>query len=128
MVKNLPSNAGDAGSILGRGTKIPHVMGQLSPCTTTTEPEQESLCAANYRAHALWSPRATTREEKTVHCELVSLGHRKPRFGELGKNFFAIEKSDIYHFSVKSFSFHDYIQDVMIYNKDQIFILFEITK
>ena len=24
MVKNLPSNAGDAGSIAGRGTKIPH--------------------------------------------------------------------------------------------------------
>ena len=38
LVKNLPSNAGDAGSIPGRGTKIPHVMGQLSPHTATTEP------------------------------------------------------------------------------------------
>ena len=28
--KNLSSNAGDAGSIPGRGAKIPHVMGQLS--------------------------------------------------------------------------------------------------
>ena len=28
--KNLSSNAGDAGSIPGWGTKIPHVMGQLS--------------------------------------------------------------------------------------------------
>ena len=36
-VKNLPSNAGDAGSIPGWGTKIPHASGQLSPCTTTTE-------------------------------------------------------------------------------------------
>ena len=31
VVKNQPSNAGDAGSILGRGTKIPHAAGQLSP-------------------------------------------------------------------------------------------------
>ena len=30
-VKNLPSNAGDVGSIPGRGTKIPHAAGQLSP-------------------------------------------------------------------------------------------------
>ena len=32
MVKNLPSNAGDVGLIPGRGTKIPHAMGQLSLC------------------------------------------------------------------------------------------------
>ena len=37
VVKNLPSNAGDASSIPGRGTKIPHAAGQLSPLTTTTE-------------------------------------------------------------------------------------------
>ena len=33
MVKNPPSNAGDMGSIPGRGTKIPHATGQLSSCT-----------------------------------------------------------------------------------------------
>ena len=38
MVKNLPSNAGDAGLILGWGAKIPHAMGQLSPRAATTEP------------------------------------------------------------------------------------------
>ena len=38
MVKNLPANAGDAGSIPGLGTKIPHSMGQLSLFTTPTEP------------------------------------------------------------------------------------------
>ena len=45
MVKNPPSNAGDAGSIPGRGTKIPHPAGQLSPapqllspCTSSREP------------------------------------------------------------------------------------------
>ena len=38
VVKNPPSNAGDAGSIPGRGTKITHAVGQVSPHTTTTEP------------------------------------------------------------------------------------------
>ena len=37
VVKNPPYNAGDAGLIPGRGTKIPHAMGQLSPRTTTTD-------------------------------------------------------------------------------------------
>ena len=37
VVKNPPSNAGDAGSIPGKGTKIPHAAGQISPRTTTTE-------------------------------------------------------------------------------------------
>ena len=38
VAKNLPSNAGDMGLIPGQGTKIPHAMGQLSPCGTATEP------------------------------------------------------------------------------------------
>ena len=37
MVKNLPSNAGDVGSIPGQGIKIPHAAGQLSPHATTRE-------------------------------------------------------------------------------------------
>ena len=36
-VKNTPSNAGDEGSIPGRGTKISCAMGQLSPHATTIE-------------------------------------------------------------------------------------------
>ena len=48
MVKNPPTNAGDAGLIPDQGTKIPQTMGQLSPCTTTTEP-----ACLNYRA---WVP------------------------------------------------------------------------
>ena len=31
VVRNLPSNAGNLGLIPGRGTKIPHATGQLSP-------------------------------------------------------------------------------------------------
>ena len=37
-VKNLPCNAGDAGSIPDRGTKVPHAVGQLSPRATNSEP------------------------------------------------------------------------------------------
>ena len=62
MVKNPPSNAGDAGSIPHRGTKIPHATGQLRLHAATTEPVHH-----NYRAHVLFSPRATTRE-KPVCC------------------------------------------------------------
>ena len=37
VVKNLPANAGDMGSIPGLRTKIPHALGQLSTCAETTE-------------------------------------------------------------------------------------------
>ena len=37
VVKNPPSNTGDAGSIPGWGTKSPHAAGQLSPRATTRE-------------------------------------------------------------------------------------------
>ena len=35
MVNNPPTSAGDAGSIPGWGTEIPHAVGQLSPHATT---------------------------------------------------------------------------------------------
>ena len=38
VVKNLPSNAGDAGWIPGWGTKIPHARGQLSHTLQLVEP------------------------------------------------------------------------------------------
>ena len=46
MVKNLPSNVRDAGSIPGWGTKIPYAAGQLSLHTVQARPELEgSPCA-----------------------------------------------------------------------------------
>ena len=57
VVKNPPSNSGDAGSNPGRGTKIPHSTGQLSPHVATTE-----NMSHNYRAHVLWSLHAATTE------------------------------------------------------------------
>ena len=38
VVKSLPCNAGDMGSILDLGTKITHTLEQLSPHATATEP------------------------------------------------------------------------------------------
>ena len=39
VVKNMPSNAGDTGSIPGQGTKITHAMMQLESLhAATTEP------------------------------------------------------------------------------------------
>ena len=40
MVKNVPCNAEDSGSIPGLGTKIPHAVGQLSPYDAT----QDFIC------------------------------------------------------------------------------------
>ena len=37
VVKNPPFNAEDTGSIPDRGTKTPHTVGRLNPCTTTVK-------------------------------------------------------------------------------------------
>ena len=37
MVKNLPCNAANMGSISGQGTKIPQAVRQLSLCATARE-------------------------------------------------------------------------------------------
>jgi len=49
VVKNQPSNAGDACSIPGQGTKIPHVKGQLKT-------------HHKYQACMLWSLHTTTKD------------------------------------------------------------------
>ena len=42
VVKKLPSNAGDGGSIPGGGTKNPYATGQLSLCASTREPTRRN--------------------------------------------------------------------------------------
>ena len=69
MVNNPPSSTGDSGSIPGRGTKIPHASGQLSPCAATTEP----VCSGARVPQLERSPRATTKipraTTKTRHSQ-----------------------------------------------------------
>ena len=62
MVKNLPSNAGDAGSIPGQRTKIPHAEEQLTPATT------KSPCAATKTQHS-----QINKYLKQKTCELCVL-------------------------------------------------------
>ena len=62
MVKNLPSNAGDAGSIPGWETKIPHAAGQVSPRAATTEPARLEPGLHNKRGHD--SERPTHRDKE----------------------------------------------------------------
>ena len=51
VVKNVPANAGEMGSIPNPGTKIPQVSGQLRACALEPELEPEHH---NYRgAHML---------------------------------------------------------------------------
>ena len=45
MIKNLPCNAGDMGSIPDQGTKIPHPVEQLSLHTTMIPHDNEDLSA-----------------------------------------------------------------------------------
>ena len=70
VVKNPPSNAGDASSIPGWRTKIPHAAGQLSPRTATTEP----ACSGARVPQLERSPRTTTKSPRaatrTLHSQI----------------------------------------------------------
>ena len=69
MVKNLPCNAEDVGSISGQETKIPHASEQLSPCASTTEATHSEACvpqlgsshATTMEACILWGPCEATK-------------------------------------------------------------------
>ena len=69
-MRNLPASTGDAGSILGWGSKIPPALQQLNLCSTTTEPSLEPVPhekPPQWEAHTLQqktssqSPRAATK-------------------------------------------------------------------
>ena len=68
MVKNPLSNAGDMGLIPGRGTKIPHVAGQLSLSAATTEPMSSGACVPQLErspSAAMKSPCAATKTQSS---------------------------------------------------------------
>ena len=73
VVKNLPSSAGDVGSIPGRGTKIPHAAEPLSPPATTTELARltrEPACRKLQSPHSL---------EPVRHKREAQVLQRRPR-------------------------------------------------
>ena len=85
MVKNLPSNAGDASSIPDRGTKIPRARGKLSLHTTTREP----VCCI-YRAHVLWNMGTIARKTPECHSERPHMPQLRP---DAAKDKYTLKKS-----------------------------------
>ena len=70
VVKNLPSNAGEAGLILGWRTKIPHALWQLCPWTATTEPTTRAAHAPQWTACAL---NEVKEKEKEIVLSVLSV-------------------------------------------------------
>ena len=68
VVKNLPSNAGDTGSILSQGTKILYASEQLSPCTTAREARALQLLSAFALEHVLCSREALALQLEKPKC------------------------------------------------------------
>ena len=65
VVKNLPSNARNMGSIPGRGTKVPHATGQLGLRATTRQPtrcNERKACMPQQRPST--APKKQTRKRK----------------------------------------------------------------
>ena len=66
VVTNLPYNVWDVSSISGRGTKTSCATGQLSQCTTTTEPMHSRGCMPQLEStHA--AAREVHNESKLAH-------------------------------------------------------------
>ena len=67
VVKNPPSNAGDASSIPSGGIKIPHAMGQLGLQAETIEPTYSRAHAPQHE-----KPRACATTGKILHTTAKS--------------------------------------------------------
>ena len=92
VVKNPPSNTGDVGSMPGRGTKILHAAGHLSPHAATTEPTrsgahmpqlQRPRAATTELAHS--RARATTREKPAHRNERSLVPQLRPDTAKTNK-------------------------------------------
>ena len=78
MVKNLPSSAGDSGSVPGQKTKIPHAMGQLNPHATVTEHAHFGVCVLQLKLNT------AKVKKKKKNLNLLSLYSSLHRVSTLG--------------------------------------------
>ena len=70
VVKNLPSNAGDVGSITSQGAKIPCVNKATKPVHHNRDPAQSKKLKSNKYTNIFSNRRANTRrEESEPHSE-----------------------------------------------------------
>ena len=67
VVKNLPANAGDMGSIPGF-RRIPHTSEKLSLCATSTEATRPRTCVSHRRS-------LCTARESSPHCNWRKPSH-----------------------------------------------------
>ena len=81
VVKNLPANAGDMGSVLW-ARKIPRAMEQLNQCTTTTEPW--ALAHALQEKPPQWEAQAL--QQISLHSSQQERAHRQQTKTNTGKN------------------------------------------
>ena len=72
VVKNLSCNAGDSGSIPGRGDEVLHATGQLSLHTATTEPVRVTIRHTTTREKP-----AGRNERKILHAATETLRGQK---------------------------------------------------
>ena len=70
MVKNPSCNAGDTSSIPGQGTKIPHAAGQLSLCTTTTEPGRSGAHMPQLERSPCAATKSLCATTRTLHSQI----------------------------------------------------------
>ena len=90
VVKNPPANAGDTGSILGPGTKIPHAVGHLSPYTTPTEATCPRVCAPQKKKPLWWETCAPCLESSShsLQLEKACAQQQRPSTSENKLNIF----------------------------------------
>jgi len=76
VVKNLPCNAGNIGSIPGRGSKIPHSAEQLSLSSTDTEPV--SFCQPRPKLKKI--NKSKKKEVNAIKLVISPVSTKNPRF------------------------------------------------
>ena len=73
MVKNLPCNVGDMGSILGHRTKVPHAVEQLNLRAKIRESTRESVHCIVTSARSNKATTKTQRSQKNEDCSTSNM-------------------------------------------------------
>ena len=77
VVKNLPFNAGDVGSVPGEGTKILRATEQLSLGTATAEPVCHNQTALQANAEPVCHNRSVHHKQMLSPCATTSVHHKQ---------------------------------------------------
>ena len=97
VVKNPPSNAGDVGSILGQGTKIPHALEQLRP-DAAPPPKKKPLRKVSKQVVSFFKKLLEGLSEVIYHklLKLVYGYHRSVNSKKVGTLFLTITSQELH--------------------------------